>query len=228
MSFSTRTRHRPAARLRLEDLEDRVVPAVTIAVNAAANQHAISPLIYGVAFGTTAQLQGLDATYNRSGGNNESTYNWQTNALNLDSDYYFESYPQSGTGPAAASNQFISSTSGRRRRADHHRSDHRLCGQARTGRCHFAFVPQSVYPSQQSFDPYDSNAGNGVYTSGQDITGNDPSLAYVTSSPATEQGWIQEIVNTYGPANAGGVQYYTLDNEPSIWFQTHRDIAPTA
>ncbi len=217
----------PAARICVVRLEERVLPAVNIAVNAAMNQHAISPLIYGLAFGTTAQLQGLNATLNRSGGNNESTYNWQTNALNLDSDYYFESYPQDGSGPAGASNDFITSTLAGGAMPTITVPTIGYVAKLGSGGSILPSFPASVYPNQQSFDPYDSNAGNGVYTNGQNITGNNPNLAYVASSPATEKGWIQEIVNTFGGANNGGVQYYTLDNEPSIWFQTHRDIAPT-
>src|SRR5438105_1119213 len=55
--------------LRVERLESRALPAVTIAVNAALDQHAINPLIYGTAFATTAQLADLNSPYNRSGGN---------------------------------------------------------------------------------------------------------------------------------------------------------------
>jgi hypothetical protein len=67
---------------------------VTVAIDATVNVHPISPLIYGVAFATKAQLAELNAPLNRSGGNNMSTYNWLVNAQNLDDDWYFESYPQ--------------------------------------------------------------------------------------------------------------------------------------
>ena len=65
--------------------------AVTVNVDANANRHAISPLIYGVAYGSTAQLADLNSPLNRYGGNNASRYNWQLNADNRDNDWYFES-----------------------------------------------------------------------------------------------------------------------------------------
>lgn len=35
------------------------------------------------------------------------------------------------------------------------------------------------------------------------------------------------MVAQYGKANAGGIKYYSLDNEPGIWSSTHFDIAKT-
>ncbi|MGC9944719.1 MAG: hypothetical protein ABSE48_23095, partial [Verrucomicrobiota bacterium] len=84
---------------------------VTITVNAQANVKAISPLIYGVAFATSNQLADLNFTLNRSGGNNETCYNWQINAHNLDADYYFESYPDAtATPPGATADAFVANS----------------------------------------------------------------------------------------------------------------------
>ena len=202
------------------------MPTVTIAVNAALDLHAINPMIYGTAFATTPQLLDLNAPYNRSGGNAETTYNWQANATNHANDWYFESLPESGAGVSGAADQFVSST---------------LAGGAQPtltiptigwvaklgpGGTHLASFPASVYPNQTGYDPYWSQAGNGMTAAGP-ITGNDPNLANQPSSPAFEQGWVQHLVNTFGNSTAGGVRYYTLDNEPSIWQSTHRDIHPT-
>ena len=56
-------------------------PPVTVSVDAAANRHAISPLIYGVNLfedpDTTSTLQDLNSPINRYGGNRASTYNRQ-------------------------------------------------------------------------------------------------------------------------------------------------------
>src|SRR5262245_36888519 len=77
-------------RLRLERLEGRDLPAVTVSVDASADRHAISPLIYGLAFADTTALRDLNVTFNRSGGNTTSRYNWQLNADNRGSDWYFQ------------------------------------------------------------------------------------------------------------------------------------------
>src|SRR5262249_57180381 len=79
-------------RPQLQLLEDRLLPTpVPVNVNVAANRHAISPYVYGVAHASTAQLADLNAPLNRNGGNNTSRYNWQLNADNRGSDWYFES-----------------------------------------------------------------------------------------------------------------------------------------
>jgi hypothetical protein len=84
------------------------------------------------------------------------------------------------------------------------------------------------YGPQTASDPYLPNAGNGILTkTGQDVTGNYPTDANVASSPAFQQGWINHIVSTWNTAANGGLKYYILDNEPSIWQSTHRDVHPT-
>jgi hypothetical protein len=37
---------------------------------------------------------------------------------------------------------------------------------------------------------------------------------------------MQHLVNKWGTANNGGLRYYILDNEPSLWSWTHRDVHP--
>jgi PKD repeat protein len=72
------------------------------------------------------------------------------------------------------------------------------------------------------------DAGNGVLKSnGQNVAGNDPNDANVISDSVFQQGWMQHLVSKWGTAAAGGVGFYILDNEPSIWFSTHRDVFPT-
>jgi len=78
---------------------------VAVNVDATANQHPISPFIYGVAFGSPAQLSDLNAPANRWGGNSTTRYNWQTNSHNTAADYYYESI---GTGtPSQDADDFI-------------------------------------------------------------------------------------------------------------------------
>ena len=80
---------------------------IAIAVDALANRHAISPMIYGTAFATSNQLSDLNFTMNRSGGNAETSYNWQLNAHNQAADWYFESYStMARTNPGASADAF--------------------------------------------------------------------------------------------------------------------------
>ena len=99
---------------------DRAKPGVTVTIDAAANRHPINPNIYGVAYATTAALEDLNAPLNRYGGNNTSRYNWQLNADNRGSDWYFESIADSSATPGERGDTFISNAQGRRRAGDAH------------------------------------------------------------------------------------------------------------
>ena len=71
------------------------------------------------------------------------------------------------------------------------------------------------------------DAGNGVRTNVQYVIGNDPNDANVASNSAFQQAWTQHLVGRWGSNSSGGLRYYILDNEPSIWHSTHRDVQPT-
>jgi hypothetical protein len=198
-----------------------------IVVNAAARHHAISPLIYGVAFASQADLAALNAPLNRSGGNNTSTYNWLTNAQNLDNDYYFESYPQPGTAAGASVDSFISSAKAASGEAAITIPMIGYVAKLGANRTKLPSFSVAKYGPQCAVDPYDTDAGDGLHTDcNTPITGNNPLDAYVPDTPADEQAWVKHIVATFGTAATGGVPYYLMDNEASIWFSTHRDIHP--
>ena len=87
-------------------------PAATINVDAgpaAAGRHAISPLVYGVAYGESS-LSDLNFPVNRYGGNNTSRYNWQVNGDNRGADWYFESLGDSSATAGERGDTFISKT----------------------------------------------------------------------------------------------------------------------
>jgi len=196
---------------------------VTVSVDATASQHPINPLIYGVAFGSTTQLNDLNAPANRWGGNSTTRYNWQTNSHNTASDYYYESI---GSGaPGLDADNFISDS--KNNGAQPMMTIPIIDWIAKAGPNHPfpCSYPRTKFPSQQSFDIYDSNCGNGLYTNGSPIPGADPNDANVPNSTSIQQAWVQHIVNKWGAA-PGGLQYYILDNEHSIWQGTHRDVHP--
>ena len=121
---------------------------VTIQIDALANRHPISPLIYGVAFATSNQLADLNFTMNRSGGNSETRYNWQINAHNHAADWYFESYPDASATPGATADAFVANSESRRRAADDHHSHDWLDAQAGTGsRHHSQLFHRQIWPA---------------------------------------------------------------------------------
>ncbi len=196
---------------------------VAVAVDATAQVHPISPLIYGVAYGTQAQLSDLRAPLNRMGGNNMSRYNWELNADNKDNDWYFESIGDTSAAAGQRGDAFIAASKAGGAAAMMTIPMIPWVAKLGPGRAKLDSFSVKKYGSQQATDPYWADAGNGVHTNGTNVTGNDPNDADTPNSTTLQNGWIRHIVSTWGQ---GGLKYYIMDNEPSIWFGTHRDVAP--
>src|SRR5262245_15029183 len=202
-------------------------PATTIAVDANANNRPINPNIYGVAYGTAATLADLNCPLNRQGGNNTSRYNWQLNADNRANDWYFESIAYGSSAAGAEFDAFVQASrdGGARPMATIPMLD--WVARLGAGRSKLASFSIAKYGAQTDRDAqWFPDAGNGIRTSGQYVTGNDPTDANASADSAFQSGWVLHLVNRWGAASAGGVRYYILDNEPSIWHATHRDVHP--
>jgi hypothetical protein len=202
--------------------------AVTVTVDAAASKHAINPNVYGVAYATTAQLADLNVPVNRYGGNNTSRYNWQLNADNRGQDWYFESIGDSSSTAGQRGDDFVTST-----RAGHAEPMITIpiidyIATLGSNRSKLASYSIAKYGAQTGNDSqWYADAGNGVRASdGANITWNTPADANVANSNLIQRGWIAHLVTRWGLAVNGGVRYYLLDNEPSLY----RPIAtyPTA
>jgi hypothetical protein len=200
-------------------------------VNPANQRHEISEDIYGMNYTDESLAEELRLPVRRWGGNSTTRYNWQLDVYNVGSDWYFENIPAENSDAASlpdnsSADRFVEQDrrTGTRtlitvpligwtpkRRLENHPYD---CG-----------FKVSVYGAQQSTDPWDADCGNGVRTSGSDITGNatDTSIAI---TPDFVRGWISHLTGRYGAAASGGVAYYNLDNEPMLWNSTHRDVHP--
>ncbi len=202
--------------------------AITINVDANANRRIISPNIYGVAHATTAQLNDLNSPLNRNGGNNTTRYNWQLNADNRANDWYFESIADPSSVAGERGDTFFANA--RAANAQAMLTIPMIDWVAKIGanRSKLASFSIAKYGAQTGNDwQWFSDAGNGIRTTGQYVTGNDPNDANVPSNSTYQQGWAQHLVNRWGTNANGGLRYYILDNEPSIWHSTHRDAHPT-
>jgi hypothetical protein len=203
-------------------------PATTVTVNATGNVHSINPNIYGVANAGASDFTGLNFQLNRYGGNNSSRYNWQLNGDNRGGDWFFESIGDTSSTAGARGDNFITTT-----RTAVPGSQPLITipmipyvANLGSGRANLWSFSVAKYGAQQSTDPWNSDAGNGVLTSGQNVTGNNPLDANVANSASFETGWIQHIISTFGQSSNGGLKYYIMDNEPSLWNSTHRDVHP--
>ncbi len=203
-------------------------PAVTVAVDANTNRRAINPNIYGVAHASTAVLNDLNAPLNRNGGNNTSRYNWQANADNRGNDWYFESIGDASSTPGERGDTFFSAS--RAAGAQPMLTIPMVGWVARLGsnRAKLAGFSIARYGAQTGNDwQWFPDAGNGISQStGAYITGNDPNDANVPATSSFQGAWVQHLTSRWGTAVNNGLLYYILDNEPSIWHSTHRDVHP--
>ena len=76
------------------------------------------------------------------------------------------------------------------------------------------------------------DAGNGILVEREsadaaNLTGTIPTTPMCPHDATFKAGWVQHLISSWGLAAAGGVRYYILDNEPGIWYTTHRDVHPT-
>jgi hypothetical protein len=201
---------------------------VTLNIDVSQNRRPINPNIYGVAHATTAQLNDLNSPLNRNGGNNTTRYNWQLNADNRANDWYFESIPEPSAVAGERGDTFITNSKAANAQAMLTIPTIDWVAKLGANRSKLASFSIAKYGAQTGNDwQWFPDAGNGVRTTGQYVTGNDPNDANVPSNSIFQQSWVQHLVNRWGTSSNGGLRYYILDNEPSIWHSTHRDIHPT-
>ena len=200
---------------------------VTVSIDVNLNRRAINPNIYGVAHATTAQLNDLNSPLNRNGGNNTTRYNWQLNADNRANDWYYESIAEPSAVAGERGDTFIATSKAANAQAMLTIPTIDWVAKLGANRSKLASFSIAKYGAQTGNDwQWFPDAGNGVRSSGGYVTGNDPNDANLPSNSTFQQGWAQHLVNRWGSNANGGLRYYILDNEPSIWHATHRDVHP--
>lgn len=200
---------------------------LALTINAAAGQRPISPHIYGINFAPAALAADLDLPVNRWGGNATSLYNWQLDATNLGSDWYFENYPNQNDNPGnlpygSDSDEFVQQNLSTGTETLLTIPMTGWAAKSRNVLCAFSIA---TYGPQQDHDPWYPDCGNGIDLNGDPIV-NNPNDASMPVDETFVQAWIGHLIGQYGTAVNGGVQFYALDNEPMLWDYTHRDVHP--
>src|SRR5262249_12108702 len=152
---------------------------------------------------------------------------WQLNADNRGNDWYFESIADTSAVAGERGDTFVANA--RTAGAQAMLTIPMIDWIARVGANRSKLASFSIvkYGAQTGNDwQWFPDAGNGVLTSGQYVSGNHPNDANVTASSFYQQKWVQHPVGRWGLAASGGLRYYILDNEPSLWHSTHRDVRP--
>jgi hypothetical protein len=208
-------------------------PGPALAVNGAADHHAISPYIYGMNFAPAGLANQLDLPVDRWGGNTTDTYNWKIGSSNTGNDYFFENIPDCfdaptytcDDGPKYGYRQFVQKD--RSIGAKSLMTLPMMGWVAKDGKPDHPFTcgfPKSVFSNQDRFDQYDPNCGDGLQ-GGNELASN-PSRDGMKIGASFDGDWVEKLVSLYGSAANGGVRFYELGNEPALWSDTHRDMHP--
>ncbi len=199
---------------------------VKLQVDCSAKPKPISPWVYGVAYDpqrpTDDTPSVLHATARRWGGNPASRYNWQLNAWNAGSDWYFHNLEYTGIKGYSYETFF-----GQQRFSDFKTAlTVPILGWIAKDTTSASF-PLALYPRQEKTDPSDATCGNGKTVDGVELTPGPPGLTSVPAPPELMQKWVETIRKQDKASGRGrAVHLYYLDNEPNLWASTHRDVHP--
>jgi hypothetical protein len=238
------------------------VTSVNVTIDVLSNRHTISPYVYGGAFPQDAPTitdSGLSVV--RWGGNAASTYNWQLGTDNADNDYYFEDFafngfssPQGVTG-VSDSIQWIGDV--KAANSVPLMTMVMLPWVAQSAEVasppnyHWSF-PNTTWPAQCAFDPYNSSAGDGIVSG--TCNNNPPTYITATSTDLNNtyfpllddhtktcttttcvyrNDWAAALATAFGSGScpipyfsSTSCHFYDMDNEIDIWGGTHRDVHP--
>jgi Glycoside hydrolase family 44 len=203
-----------------------------LSVDVGADRHPISPDIYGMNdyLLDSALARELRIPVERWGANHTSRYNWLVDSSNAGDDFFFVG----GNGnknpvPGASIDKIVKTN-----RTNGSKSIVTIpmigyVNKFSDWNCGFRV---SKYGSQEKTNPYifpeGDKCGNGKRPDGTLITNNNRLDVSIVSDAAFQKRWVQHLVKTHGTAANGGVQIYQMDNEPSGWGNTHRDVHPEA
>ncbi|HEX6767628.1 MAG TPA: glycoside hydrolase family 44 protein, partial [Polyangiaceae bacterium] len=202
--------------------------AVPASVELGAPRHDVSRYVFGVNWARGSDLAELAPGGNRWGGNRATKYNWKDDIDSAGSDWFFlnDYGAEPGTPETEkAYYRFIKATRDAKVPVNftipitpfiakkHPTKGQRYCS-----------YPTTLYPKQEKTDG--QGCGNGRTPDGKPIWGNDPNLGMTKNSPELQKAFVENVVKLFGTAAKGGVEFYTLDNEPGLWMQTHRDTMP--
>jgi hypothetical protein len=208
-------------------------PSSVLLTVEATSTHAINPLIYGLAHADPSSLDATGARLNRWGGNPNSRYNWvHGSAWNAARDWEFRNYGESADsprGPSSVADTFVAANVASSAAtwltvpalgwvARDGQSDHRSTGVPSGG------GPPSTVGSSAIIG-YDPTA-NQAATSIRSLARKPKEPAATGDETVYQDEWMRHLVSRFGSATAGGVTFYSIDNEPDLWSTTHTDVHP--
>jgi hypothetical protein len=221
-------------------LEGEVVD-VEVTVDLGARTKPINPLIYGVSFGDQEMLHEMGVTTRRVGGNENSPYDWKTGYTSLGHDWFFQNRKAPET-PHPEQNRWAMAFPVDKKWGIESYLTLPAMGWVAKDATSFGF-PRKVYPDQAEFAGDRPDAGNGKRVvkdkRGKPVMGEDgkPKTVDISIKPGESHNGKKVSVEEqtellsysieksgFGKAASGGIKYVCLDNEPMIWWTSHRDM----
>ncbi len=187
---------------------------IAVQIDLTAPGTAISPLIYGINNFVDARVyDSVTAGAVRQGGNRMTAYNWETNASNAGSDWqhYSDTYLSASKEPADVA---ISAT----QMAASYGIPYRLTTLQLAGYASAdtrGAVPESEAAPSARWVKVEPAKGS-AFAQTPDLT---DGVVYMDE-------YVDYLVRHLGGASEGGIQAYSLDNEPALWNHTHSRIHP--
>lgn len=189
---------------------------VRMAINCAGPSHRISELIYGL----VGDVSSAGSRAARLGGNTMSRFNWDLgNVWNTGSDWFFENVHGSDNGHLQewlddnAAHQWTTALVVP------------MIGWVAKDDTSSGF-PASLFGAQRKHDPVRPEAGDGFKPDGKPIKPGPPTLTSVAAPPELIERWVARIREADRKRGSRSVHEYILDNEPTLWNSTHRDVHP--
>ena len=188
-------------------------PTVTITVNPSETRP-ISPYVYGINFYEQIPDAPRNLTLNRAGGNRWTAYNWENNASNAGSDWYYSSDDLLGGGdtPGEAVRSLIA-------------------GDRARGNASLITVQLQGFVAADEAGSVDIHDPNRLATRFKQVIDQKGSAFTLTPDPTDGFVYMDEFVWALGQHFATDIfadpttpTFVSLDNEPELWPYTHAEI----
>ena len=190
----------------------------------------VSPYIYGVSHGDAEALYEMGVAMRRMGGNLSSVYDWKTGFTSAGADWFFENRKALET-PHPQENWWV--VMQRENKKFGMKSFFTLPSEwvAKDGTS--SGFPRSMYPDCEEFAPDRPDACNAK--SKKDAQGKQTELRCSADRPTQNGKHVGAEYNVdllkycikdagFGRADQGGIDVVSIDNEPMLYRQTHRDM----
>ena len=177
----------------------------------------IADAIYGVCGLSKEKLVEYGIPITRWGGNPSTRYNWKLNVDSAGNDWFFKNrgkqidkLEDTGYLKSILGNQKIGATT---------YQTIPTIGWVAKDNHSYGYSIKKYGPQKYAV----GDAGNGVGKDGKKLV-NEPSDNSIAVGPEFIAEAVRFVSERAGKADAKGVAYWVLDNEPMIWNSTHRDV----